>query len=137
MAQFYASKPGSPKPEGNRRGKMIVMVSLWYVYIVSHSEERILLYCQTYGTRFERLDCAADSSKNSSDSSAHDCRAGGRGFDSRGRTNTQSLKSNWEMKVLPLPCKAELLIPSRGSDDHVKWWSCLLLEDVKILSQPN
>ena len=39
MAQFYASKPGSPKLEGNRRGKMIVMVSLWYVYIVSHSEE--------------------------------------------------------------------------------------------------
>ena len=40
MAQFYASKPGSPKPEGvERRGKMIVTVSLWYVYIVSHSEE--------------------------------------------------------------------------------------------------
>jgi len=45
---------------------MIVMVSLWYVYIVSHLEEWILLYCQIYGTRFERLDCAADRSKNQS-----------------------------------------------------------------------
>ena len=30
--------------------------------------------------------------------------AEGRGFDSRGRTNTQCLKNNWEMKVPPLPC---------------------------------
>ena len=28
-----------------------------------------------------------------------DCRRGGRGFNSRGRTNTQGLKINWEMKV--------------------------------------
>ena len=28
-----------------------------------------------------------------------DCRAGGRGFDSLGRTNTQGIKINWEMKV--------------------------------------
>ena len=30
--------------------------------------------------------------------------AEGRGFDFRGRINTQYLKNNWEMKVLPLPC---------------------------------
>ena len=33
------------------------------------------------------------------------CRAKRQGIDSRGRTNTQGLKSNGEMKVLPLPCK--------------------------------
>ena len=30
---------------------------------------------------------------------ALDCRAGGRGFDSRDRTNTQGLKNDWELKV--------------------------------------
>ena len=33
------------------------------------------------------------------------CRAEGQGFYSPGRTNTQGLKSNLEMKVLPLHCK--------------------------------
>ena len=48
---------------------------------------------------------------------ALDCGAGGRGFDSRGQTNTQG-QNNWEMKVLPLHGKR--LDLSRGSDDHVK-----------------
>ena len=33
------------------------------------------------------------------------CRAGGRGLDSHGRTNTQGLKNTCELKVVPLPCK--------------------------------
>ena len=36
---------------------------------------------------------------------ALDCRAQGRGYDSRGRTNTQGFKNNWEIKVLSWPCK--------------------------------
>ena len=32
-------------------------------------------------------------------------RAGGHGFDSDDQTNTQGLKNDWEMKVLPLSCK--------------------------------
>ena len=36
---------------------------------------------------------------------AIDCRAGGRGFDSQGRTNTQGLKNTCELKVVPLPYK--------------------------------
>ena len=36
---------------------------------------------------------------------ALDCRAEGRGFDTWDRTNTQGLKNNCEMKVLPLPRK--------------------------------
>ena len=36
---------------------------------------------------------------------ALDCRAGGRGFDSRDRTNAQGLKITEKMKVLLLLCK--------------------------------
>ena len=41
----------------------------------------------------------------SSEGRAIDCRAGGRGFDSQGRTNSQGLKNTCELKVVPLPCK--------------------------------
>ena len=41
----------------------------------------------------------------SSEGRAIDCRAGGRGFDSHGRTNTQGLKNTCELKVVTLPCK--------------------------------
>ena len=45
-----------------------------------------------------------DRVKTSSVGRALDCSAGGRGFDSRYRTNTHYL-NNWEKKVLPFPYK--------------------------------
>ena len=36
---------------------------------------------------------------------AIDCRAGGRGFDSPGLTNTEGLKNTCELKVVTLPYK--------------------------------
>ena len=44
-------------------------------------------------------------SRISSFGRALDCRAGGRGFDTRDQTDTQGVKNNWEIKVLPLPRK--------------------------------
>ena len=49
---------------------------------------------------------------------ALDCRAGGRGFDSRGRTNTQGLKTTENSEGTSFAPQAAG--PSRGSDDHVK-----------------
>ena len=49
---------------------------------------------------------------------ALDCRAGGRGFDSWGRTNTQGLKITEKWRFFFVLQTAR---PSRGSDDHVKW----------------
>ena len=46
-----------------------------------------------------------------------DCRAGGRGFDSWGRTNTQGTLFALQQAR-----------PSRGSDDYVQWRSRLQLE---------
>ena len=54
---------------------------------------------------------------------AFDCRAGGRGFNSRGRTNTQGLKKNLRNEGNTFAL--QMARPSRGSDDHVKWWSRL------------
>ena len=45
----------------------------------------------------------------------------GRGFDSRGRTNTQGLKITEKRRNTLWLQTAR---PSRGSDDHVKWRSC-------------
>lgn len=50
---------------------------------------------------------------------AIDCRAGGRGFDSQGQTNTQGLKKTLRNKGSA--CALQTVRPSRGSDDHVKW----------------
>ena len=46
------------------------------------------------------------------------CRAGGRGFDSWDRTNTQGLKITEKWRFFFVLQTAR---PSRGSDDHVKW----------------
>ena len=46
-------------------------------------------------THFEILHCFESQTEQAGlaqSRRAHDCRAGGRGFDSRGRTNTQGLK---------------------------------------------
>ena len=52
---------------------------------------------------------------------ALDFRAGGHGFNSRGRTNTQGLKLRREGTAFTL----RTVRPSRGSDDNVKWRSRL------------
>ena len=57
--------------------------------------------------------------KISSVGRAIDCRAGGRGFDSQGRTNTQGRKKNLRNKDSAFA--VQTVRPSRGSDDHVKW----------------
>ena len=51
---------------------------------------------------------------------AINCGAGGRGFDSQGRTNTQGFffkKPRNKGSAFAL----QTVRPSRGSDDHVKW----------------
>ena len=53
---------------------------------------------------------------------ALDRRGGSYRFNPRGRPILKVLKYNWEMKVLPLPCKRPMW-PSHGLGDHVKWWS--------------
>ena len=50
---------------------------------------------------------------------ALDCRAEGRGFDSRGGTNTQGLKII--EKVFPLHCGKRRDFRVAWPDDHVKW----------------
>ena len=51
---------------------------------------------------------------------ALDCRAAGRGFDSRGRTNTQGLKITEKWRYFLCPAGGWTFA---GSDDHVKWRS--------------
>ena len=61
----------------------------------------------------------------SSGGRALDCRAGGRGFDSWGRTKLRVLK---KLRNEATTFALQMARPSRGSDDHVKWQSRLQWE---------
>ena len=60
--------------------------------------------------------------RNNSVGVALDCRAGGRGLDFRGRTNTQGRKITKNRRNCVGPANGYTL---GGLDDHVKWRSCL------------
>jgi len=62
-------------------------------------------FCSSFILRSLYKCYAFNRSRISSVGRALDYRAGGHGFDSRDRTNTQGLKNDWEMKVLPLSRK--------------------------------
>ena len=73
------------------------LISNVYLVLQATKPQRTLLVCVHGGKR------------------ALDCRAGGRGFDSRDRTITQGLKIT-ENEGTPFALQAERT--SRGSDDH-------------------
>ena len=64
-----------------------------------------------------------DRSSVSSVGRALKCWAGGRGFNSRGWTNTQGLKITEKSRYSLCLFVLQAVRPSRGSDDNVKWRS--------------
>ena len=71
--------------------------------LIGDSAPQKIIYCINWVNLSEKRWAAA---RFSSVGRALDWIAGSRGFDSQDQTNTQGLKIyNWEMKVVPLPCK--------------------------------